>query len=113
MSVRFVLVILANLSPIFVARWLWPRVACPNQPLHYWLIASAALLGASTAILGMTSFALTLLGGMTAECANVWQCDLAMQLDASRELLLFGGLAAGGMSYLALLICRRMAGDRR
>lgn len=109
MSVRFVLVMMAYLSPVFVVRWLWPRVARPNQPLHYWLIASAALVGATAAILGMLSFAITLRGSMTADCTNVWQCDLAMQFDASRDLFLFCGLAAGGMSYVALLICRRIA----
>lgn len=88
MSIRFVLVILAYLSPIFRGPLAVTTGRALTPACALLVFANAALVDEVTAVLGFISFVLTLLGGMTSECTQAWQCALALEFDASRGLFL-------------------------
>jgi hypothetical protein len=105
---RFFLMVLVYLSPIFIVRMMWPRLSRQNQPPHYWLLAAGAMLGAITAIWGLASFVITWLG-LTSQCANAWQCDIAQEFDAQLWWFLGYGLTGGILSYVMFRLCRFIA----
>jgi hypothetical protein len=78
---RFFLMVLVYLSPIFIVRMMWPRLYRRNQPLHYWMFAVGAMLGVMAAVWGLASFVIAWLG-LTSQCTNAWQCDIAQEFDA-------------------------------
>jgi hypothetical protein len=106
---RFFLMVLVYLSPIFIVRMMWPRLRRRNQPMHYWVFAAGAMLGAITAVLGLVSFVIAWLG-LTSQCENAWQCDIAREFDANLWSFLGYGLAAAFLSYLMARLCRYIAG---
>lgn len=105
---RFFLMVLVYLSPIFIVRMMWPRLSRRNQPLHYWIFAVGAMLGAITAVWGLVSFVIAWLG-LVSECKNAWQCDIAHEFDAHLWWFLGYGLVAGILSYLMARLCHFIA----
>lgn len=105
---RFFLMVLVYLSPIFIVRMMWPRLSRRNQPVHYWMFALAAMLAAILAVWGLASFVIAWLG-LTGECLNAWQCDIAREFDAHLWRFLGCGLAGGLLSYGLTWLCARIA----
>lgn len=102
---RFFLMVLVYLSPIFIVRVMWPRLYRRNQPLHYWMFAIGAMLGVMAAVWGLASFVIAWLG-LTSQCTNAWQCDIAQEFDAHLWSFLGYGLTGGILSYLMGRLCR-------
>lgn len=105
---RFFLMVLAYLSPVFIVRILWPRTSRRGQPAHYWPFAIAAIVAAVLAAFGLISFVIAMLG-LTSECSNVWQCDIARNFDVNRWLFLGCGFLGAALSCGAVWICDRIA----
>jgi dipeptide/tripeptide permease len=105
---RFFLMVLVYLSPIFIVRMMWPRLYRRNQPPHYCMFAAGAMLGAIAAVWGLASFVIAWLG-LTSQCTNAWQCDIAQEFDAHLWWFLGYGLTGVILSYLLFRLSRCIA----
>jgi hypothetical protein len=111
MGIRVFLMVLALLSPIFVARILWPGLARPDQPLFYWVAAVGAVIWTVGAVHLLLAFVLACIG-LTPTCSNDYDCAISAVFDGLRWWYFGSSALLSLLAYAFTKYCNRIALDR-